>query len=96
MMNRYEMTHSVYLVVTSYGAVMVTSGDPKHDPEGWVRISEPVEITFSPLTEERIVAAQLAAIDLAEEKLRSDFADKIAVLNNKRDELRALTHMVTP
>lgn len=64
-----------------------------NDPE-YTRVSEIIEVEFTPLTPEVIVPAQLKVLDAAEAELRNKFNEKLSELNTRRANLLALTHQV--
>ena len=97
------ITRSIAMYVDSSGSPIEREYDPEkydwHKDEirergGYVRCTEAVVVEFKMLEPDDVVQKQLAAVDAVEEKLRSELADKIAQLNNRRAELRALTHQV--
>jgi len=61
------------------------------DIEGYVRISEYVDIDFPMLPPSETVEAELAALDKAESKLRMQFQEKLDEIKTSRANLRALT-----
>ena len=56
-----------------------------------VRISEPVTITFKPRDRGEVVASQVAGIDAEIAEARDRFARKLAELQDRRNNLLALT-----
>jgi hypothetical protein len=82
---------------TSYGNNFVSSSDTKEEPkyyesEGYVRITDWVEVDFPEKSEGEILSAQVGAIDTLIEKTKEEFSQKIGKLNQKKQELLALTH----
>lgn len=61
----------------------------------FVRISEIVELRFSPLTDEGIIQKAIESIDETERRLREELNKKIAELRQQKAQLLALTHEVT-
>lgn len=93
-MNRLEIEKPrvVCLMSSEYGGIMVWDGDADTRCDGsYVRISEPVEITFIARDRGAIVAAQVAAVDEQINAERDKFADVIAGLQERRQTLLALT-----
>lgn len=87
-----EMKATVVLAVSEFGFKHVVDPglcDPKF---GYVAVSLPVDIEFTPLPAQEVVSGQLAVLDAKEAKLRDALADEIAKLDNRRAELRALTY----
>lgn len=58
----------------------------------WVRMSEYVEVVFTPLPPEAIVEGQLKQLDAAEQELRNRFQEKLNELADARAKLLSLTH----
>lgn len=56
-----ELTRTIALFQTPYSFVTVSDADTC--VEGYVRISEPVTVTFTPRPHEAVMAAAVAAID---------------------------------
>jgi len=57
-----------------------------------VRISEYIEVEFSPLKDEIVVDKYIDALDRSERKLRLDFQKKLDEIATQRSNLLALTH----
>lgn len=64
------------------------------DTQEYVRVSEWTDIEFSMLPPAETVELQLRAIDAQERALRLELGEKLADLDRRRGELRALTHDV--
>lgn len=64
--------------------------------DGYVRVSEHVDIDFKMLPPSETVEAELAALDKAESKLREQFTLKLDEIKTARANLRALTFEATP
>lgn len=58
----------------------------------YVRATEYVDVEFPALGRSEVVKAQLDALDLEEEKARKESACKLALIDNRRRSLLALTH----
>lgn len=87
------MTLEMVLAVTEYGCRTTVPPSLVGPKYGYTAVSEPMTVTFVPLPAETVVAEQLAVIDAKEDALRGELADKLAVLNARRAELRALTYV---
>lgn len=61
--------------------------------EGYVQISEVVDIDFPPLSAETIVRGQLDALDVKEQELRNAFQKTLDAITNRRAELQSLTYV---
>lgn len=94
-LNENHMTQKLVLAITPHGSASVVPPSICKPEYGYTAASEVLEVTFTPLPAEVVVASQLDALDKREEELRSELADKIAAINERRSELRALTHQVT-
>lgn len=64
----------------------------EHQVEGYVRISEPVEVSFTAVDNDSMVRNAVASIDEEERKLRSELNRKLAQLQDRRNQLLALTY----
>lgn len=90
-MKNEQLTRDIVLAVTNWGtATVVDAGMVGH--YGYIATSEPLTVTFTPLPAEVVVQEQLAAIDVVENALRDELAKKVAALNERRNELRAITY----
>lgn len=58
----------------------------------YIRLSEFVEVDFPMLKDAEVVEKQLAAIDLQEQAARNQFQAQLDSFNERRANLRALTH----
>jgi hypothetical protein len=61
---------------------------------GWVRLTEYIEVEFTPLPPVVVVEGQLKQLDAAEAELRTKFQEKLNELDNERAKLLSLTHEV--
>lgn len=59
---------------------------------GYVRITDVETITFKPISDESVVHNALAMLDGAEKKMRLEFGEKLAQLQQQRANFLALTH----
>jgi len=62
----------------------------------YVRISEPIEVTFQPTSNDEVIQAALAALDAAELKAREELQRTLDNISNQRAQLLALTHTSEP
>ena len=60
--------------------------------EGYVRITEPVEVTFRGVDNNSIVRNAVASLDEEERKLRSELHKKLTAIQDRKNQLLALTH----
>lgn len=71
-------------------------GSDPHFGESYVRVSEYIDVTFSPRDRGEIVSQQVAIIDETIVAVTQDFAQKLDALKTRKQELMALTHEVQP
>jgi len=64
--------------------------------KGYVRISEPVDIAFTPLADDSIIQGAVAALNAAEREAINELNAKIAAIREKKAQLLALTHQPEP
>lgn len=92
------LTHSVAVYQDlKYGwfSVMHFNGDAARDARlhpGDVRISEPMELTFTRLNDEAVVASALETLSAMEQGARKELADKLVAIGMQRSQLLSLTH----
>lgn len=88
-----DLTQRVAIYRMKYGTLMVTEHDDfrETDPE-YVRMTEPVEVTFTPLPDETIVAGRVSALDAEIQKVRAETEVKINRLIDEKQRLLAITH----
>jgi hypothetical protein len=67
--------------------------------EGWieehkeyVRVTEPVEVTFTPLPDEVVLEGRVKAIDNEITKTRAELTQRINDLTDQKNRLLAITH----
>jgi flagellar basal body-associated protein FliL len=71
----------------------LTDGQKREKPwEGYVRISEPVKVDFAATDDDTVVRNAVASLDEQERKLRAELGEKLAQLQDRRNQLLALTH----
>lgn len=72
----------------------VWEADDEHGVmEGYSRVSEIVEVEFSPLPKEDVVQQSLNALNVQEQKLREEFQKHLNGIQNRRAELQSLTYV---
>ena len=62
--------------------------------DGYMRITEWVDVEFPALAPEAIVPAQIAALDRQAEEVKAEFTAKLREIADARASLLALTHEV--
>lgn len=93
-MTEFTKTVSLYawtVGLTEYVSVYEGGRDTLESDRATVRISEPVTITFKPRERGEVVASQVAGIDAEIAEARDRFARKLAELQDRRNNLLALT-----
>ncbi len=60
--------------------------------EGYVRITELAEVTLSPIDNDAIVRNAVVSLDEQERQLRAELNKKIAEIQDRRNQLLALTY----
>lgn len=66
----------------------------EYPKQSYVRISEPVELSFSPISSDEIVAKAVESLNEEERKTIDELNRKIAAIREKKSQLLALTHQV--
>ena len=61
---------------------------------GYVRISEPVEVQFTAIDNDEMVAKAVESLNEEERKAIEELNNKIATIREKKSQLLALTHQV--
>ena len=79
----------ISLVKTEYDTVTVCEDGAI--PTGWVRLSEWVDIDFKELPKATTISCEINLIELAINKIKDETMKQIEVLNNKKQNLLALT-----
>lgn len=93
MRNDDETTRRVALFKSQYGSTTIWEvGD---DPDktllnDWVRVSEVLEITVTPLSSKEVLAGQLRAMYAIRASTAAKFADELASIDARIESLRAL------
>lgn len=69
------------------------NGEVREKPiKGYVRISEPIELTFRAVSDDAIVANAVKSLDEAEREALNELNTKIAAIRAQKAQLLALTH----
>jgi len=88
-----DLTQSVAIYATKYGGLTVNEADGWMEKSGdYVRLTEPVEITFVALPDETVLACRVRAIDGQIQKTRAELTRKIDDLKDQKQRLLAITH----
>lgn len=81
-----HITHGWVIECIYYG-----EDDSKYHAD-YVRISEPVTVTFAPLRDDSVIENALKMLDEMENAARMDLGEKLGKINESRANFRALTH----
>jgi hypothetical protein len=81
----------VYLSKLGYPYIR-TIGDFMENDSDYVRATEPLEVTFTPLSDEVIVEGRVKSLDAEIEKTRAEMSLKINDLKDQKQRLLAITH----
>jgi hypothetical protein len=68
----------------------------EHALSGYVRVSEPVEVAFSPLADDAVIQKAVESLDQAERDAIRELNEKIAAIRSQKAQLLALTHQPEP
>lgn len=71
-----------------------TESDDSYTIDGYVRVTEWVDVEFPDLGAEDLVPAQLAMLDRKAEEVKAEFTAKLREIAEARASLLALTHEV--
>lgn len=75
-----------------YGIEMVSTQATEKYSNGYVRISEYVDVDFPPLQDEAVVRQQIEKLDEIADKITDDYRNKIAEIQDRKSKLLAITH----
>jgi len=71
-------------------------GQTRESPvEGWVRISEPAEVTFRPMSSDAVVRQAVESLEETERKVIDEMNQKLAQIRERKHQLLALTYQPT-
>ncbi len=82
---------ALYASKNGYLAVQHISGWMDNDDD-YVRVSEPLEVTFTALSDDVVLASRVDAIDKEIEITRAQFTKTLDDLKDQRQKLLAITH----
>ena len=88
-----DLTVTVALYLSKYGTHTVNKFDCWIDEDSdYVRVSEPMEITLTPLDDETVLKARVDSIDNQIETVRAELTRKVNDLTDQKQRLLAITH----
>jgi hypothetical protein len=88
-----DLTRRVAMYRSEYGSTSLweVGKDPDKPPlDNWVRVSEVLEITVTPLPAHEVVAGQLRALYSLRAKVADELGTKLARIDGQISSLRAL------
>lgn len=90
-----DLTQVVAIYTTQYGTLFTSEVDgyKETDPD-YVRVTEPMKVTFTPLDDEIVLKGRIDAIDNQIEETRAELTRKISDLTDQKQRLLAITHEV--
>ena len=87
---QYGLTIAVEILegktIEELDSILITDGD--------VRISKPIDVEFPPLNDGEILKSEITAIDNLIDNIKSKAMDKILPLQQKKQELLAITQQL--
>ena len=88
-----DLTMTVCLYVTKYNSATISKSEGWMSEESdYVCVSEPLEVTFTPLDDEVVLKARVDCIDNQIEKTRAELTRKVTDLQDQKQRLLAITH----
>lgn len=94
-LNDFYMVSEVWYTDYDEHYDRLPDGQKREKPmEGYVRISEPVEVHFAAINQDEIVARAVESLNAEERKVIDELNQKLAQIREKRSQLLALTHEV--
>ncbi len=91
--NEADLTREVALFSSKNGYLAVQhTGGWMSDDDDYVRVSEPLEVTFTPLPDEVVLASRVDAIDEEIKITRAKFTKTLDDLKDQKQRLLAITH----
>lgn len=98
--NPIDKVHAVALyrsIEHGWASVLQYFGERDAEYHGsYVRISEPMELTFRPLADDTVIQNAIAALNAQEVKVRLECEKSLAQIREMKSNLLALTHQPEP
>ena len=88
-MKEDEFTREIALFQNKYGYISEWRSD--WDNDDYVRISEPVTVTYKPLDRDEVLKARVKALDNEIKAVRAEAENKINDLKDQKQRLMAIT-----
>lgn len=88
----YAVMEVLYVDYDEHYSPLPAGQKREYPKSSYVRISEPIEITFSAITNDEIVARAVESLNEEERKVIDELNRKIAAIREKKSQLLALTH----
>jgi hypothetical protein len=67
-------------------------GDEERPCEGYIRISEWIDVEFPPLAPKALVAAEISQLDAERQEVVTEFAQRLKDIDDRKQELMAITY----
>jgi hypothetical protein len=80
---------------SQYGAnyERLPDGQEREEPrDGFTRVSDIIDVTFTPLNSEDVIQQAVASLDEEERKTMAELNQKLAEIRGRKAQLLALTH----
>lgn len=89
-----SLTRKVALYESKYGLLTVNDFEDWIEEESadYVRVSEPIKVTFVSLADEEVLNNQIKSIDAKIEHTRAELTRRINELTDQKNRLLAITH----
>lgn len=88
-----DLTQRVALYRMKYGTLRVNAiEDWIEDDADYIRVSDPVDVTFHPIPDDEILAARVSKIDREIETVRAELTRRVNELTDEKQRLLAITH----
>ncbi len=88
-----DLTMSVCLYISKYGNATVEKAEGwMQDDKDYVQLTEPTEITFTPLPDEDVLKSRVDSLDNQIEVTRAELTRKVNDLLDQKQRLLAITH----
>ncbi len=88
-----DLTKELALYKSAYGTTFVFRVSESMDESvDYAQVSEVIDVTFTPLSDEVIVTARVKSIDAEIDKTRAEMNLKINDLKDQKQRLLAITH----
>ena len=88
-----DLTVAIALYQSKYNTISPSEADGwMEDNEDYVRLTEPVTVTFKSLSDADVLAARVAMLDAQIKEVRARLTQKVNGLEEQKQRLLAITH----